>query len=436
MKYKIVLLICLWFMSAALFAQKTATLIYVDQYKDIAIKEMKRTGIPASITLAQGIVESNSGESSLAKSFNNHFGIKCKLDWKGATTFQDDDTKQECFRVYPDALSSFKDHSNFLKNRPNYASLFLLDPLDDSAWAYGLKKAGYATAPDYPKKLLKIIDDFELSQYNFSELNDEADTIATKAPTLMVPNKDSITKINPIANATILKRDSTSNFNTIDKKNNGNYNSDSSNSTPIDSTKNNHLNTIQSIDTFTLSNVKGINANSTTTGSIPTKMNSIQIDTSSMYSNTLKKDTAKTATSPIVVSTISPSTIHTKSYPAGIFKINQTPVIWAKAGNSFLQIATENKIPLYKIFIYNDLAEADLLEKDQLLFLAAKKKEGDKTFHITEAGETVYEISQKEGILLKYLKAYNPTITEPLKVGTQLLLTLPKEQKTKFVLKK
>ena len=180
MKFKFTILLLLPFFCTTLAAQKTATLIYVDQYKDIAIKEMKRTGIPASITLAQGIVESNSGESNLALNFNNHFGIKCKTDWKGETTYQDDDTKQECFRVYPNANASFIDHSNFIKTRPNYAPLFHLDPVDDSAWAIGLKKAGYATASDYANKLMKVIDDYELSQFNFPELNDENDTATSK----------------------------------------------------------------------------------------------------------------------------------------------------------------------------------------------------------------------------------------------------------------
>jgi len=184
-------------------AQSESTIVYIEQYKKIAVQEMKRTGIPASITLAQGIVESNSGESNLAKKFNNHFGIKCKSDWKGETTFQDDDTKQECFRVYPTAAASFKDHSDFLKNRPNYASLFTLDPVDDSAWAYGLKKAGYATASDYPRKLLKIIDDYELSQYNFPELdNDELDSPAIEKPLIKSP----VMKL--IADTSAIKKDS------------------------------------------------------------------------------------------------------------------------------------------------------------------------------------------------------------------------------------
>jgi flagellum-specific peptidoglycan hydrolase FlgJ len=177
MKQPILLILILCMTIQIGWAQNNPTTIaYISQYKAIAMKEMKRTGVPASITLAQAILESNSGESNLAKNHNNHFGIKCKSDWTGAKAYQDDDAKQECFRAYDAAEVSFKDHSNFLKNRPNYVDLFLLDPVDDTAWAYGLKKAGYATASDYPKKLLKIIDDYELAQYNFPELENEIET--------------------------------------------------------------------------------------------------------------------------------------------------------------------------------------------------------------------------------------------------------------------
>ena len=178
MKQPILLILVLCMIVQIGWTQNNATTIaYIAQFKSIAMKEMKRTGVPASITLAQAILESNSGESNLAKNHNNHFGIKCKSDWTGAKTYQDDDAKQECFRAYDAAEVSFKDHSNFLKNRPNYVDLFLLDPVDDTAWAYGLKKAGYATAADYPKKLLKIIDDYELAQYNFPELENEIEKL-------------------------------------------------------------------------------------------------------------------------------------------------------------------------------------------------------------------------------------------------------------------
>jgi flagellum-specific peptidoglycan hydrolase FlgJ len=195
---RIFYILVLFVLPFKLLAQGPAqvTLDYINMYKGIAIKEMKRTGVPASITLAQAIVESGSGESNLAKKANNHFGIKCKTEWTGEKIYQDDDERNECFRVYPNADSSFIDHSNFLKYRPYYASLFELDPVDDTAWAYGLKKAGYATEKDYPTTLLKVIDLYELSQYNFPELEEE-DSISTAKDTVVkvVTIKDTVEKI-------------------------------------------------------------------------------------------------------------------------------------------------------------------------------------------------------------------------------------------------
>lgn len=136
---------------------------YIQQYKDIAISEMNRVGIPASITIAQGIHESSFGTSYLAKNTNNHFGIKCKDTWTGKTFKYTDDAPNECFRVYDNVEDSYKDHSDFLKYRPYYQPLFKLDIYDYRAWAYGLKKAGYATNPKYAEILIKIIDDYQLN---------------------------------------------------------------------------------------------------------------------------------------------------------------------------------------------------------------------------------------------------------------------------------
>lgn len=153
------------------FAQKEKGFAYVETFKGIAIKEMQRSGVPAAITLAQGILESHFGESDLSRKSNNHFGIKCKLDWYGEKVYHDDDASQECFRKYPTVEDSYKDHSNFLKSREHYASLFLLNPTDYEAWAKGLKKAGYATERDYPEKLIKVINDYNLNQYSLVALN-------------------------------------------------------------------------------------------------------------------------------------------------------------------------------------------------------------------------------------------------------------------------
>lgn len=147
-------------------AQDMSIQQYIDTYKDLAIKEMKRMGVPASITLAQGILETENGNSDLVRKSNNHFGIKCKSSWSGGSVFHDDDERGECFRKYTTAEESYRDHSNFLRGSERYAFLFKLDPADYKGWAYGLKKAGYATNPKYPEILIKHIETYNLNQYS------------------------------------------------------------------------------------------------------------------------------------------------------------------------------------------------------------------------------------------------------------------------------
>lgn len=143
---------------------------YIDKYKELAITEMIRTGVPAAITLAQGILESGNGQSDLALRSNNHFGIKCKLDWTGDKVYHDDDEANECFRSYPTVEDSYRDHSDFLKNRPNYTFLFSIPPTDYAGWCKGLKKAGYATSPTYPKMLMDVIERNHLQDYTLLAL--------------------------------------------------------------------------------------------------------------------------------------------------------------------------------------------------------------------------------------------------------------------------
>ena len=144
---------------------KTPAESYIERYKNIAITEMNGSGIPASITLAQGILESGSGNSKLAKEANNHFGIKCATEWKGETILQDDDNKDDCFRVYKSPEESFRDHTEFLK-RKRYASLFELDKNDYRGWANGLKTAGYATNPRYAELLISLVERYDLSRFD------------------------------------------------------------------------------------------------------------------------------------------------------------------------------------------------------------------------------------------------------------------------------
>ncbi|MFZ2287093.1 MAG: glucosaminidase domain-containing protein [Bacteroidales bacterium] len=139
---------------------------YINKYSSLAVSEMKRTGIPASITLAQGMLESNYGRSALAVRGNNHFGIKCHSDWQGARIFHDDNRRGECFRAYASAEESYRDHSDFLVNGSRYRDLFSLSSTDYRGWAHGLKKAGYATDPNYAGLLIRKIDEYGLHDYD------------------------------------------------------------------------------------------------------------------------------------------------------------------------------------------------------------------------------------------------------------------------------
>lgn len=334
-----------------LHAQNIKTVAYIDQYKEVAIAEMIRSGVPASITLAQGVLESQSGESPLVKRSNNHFGIKCKPEWTGARTFHDDDEKGECFRVYDNPIASFKDHSDFLKTRAHYQFLFKLSPTDSEGWAQGLKKAGYATAPTYPQKLLKIIKDYNLDQYNtlaLARINNQTEPIVAvntiETPVTAIPEK--------------IKEE------------------------PQESKK--------------------------------------ESNESETYIPVAKKNKEET-----------PNKYGYLNFPEGLFTINQTGVLLAKAGTSLLAIANQYNISLSKLLLYNDLEEVDVLSEDQLIYIERKQKKGEQAFYIAKQGETLNDISQLTGVRLESLLQYNKwdksTLPTP---GTKVYLKSPIVSKT------
>ncbi len=178
------LLICLINKSFSQEPQNQAIINYIQTYQELAIKEMLRTGVPASITLAQGILETEAGQSDLVTRSNNHFGIKCKTSWTGEKVYHDDDARGECFRKYDAAEDSYRDHSDYLSSQPRYASLFKLDPLDYKGWATGLKKAGYATNPKYAQILIKYIETYNLDNYSLVALGRKAPESLTVAADL------------------------------------------------------------------------------------------------------------------------------------------------------------------------------------------------------------------------------------------------------------
>jgi hypothetical protein len=171
----IALLLGLW-TALPSFPQRNnaAYLSYIERYKDVAVAQMLHYRIPASITLAQGLLESGAGLSPLATQSNNHFGIKCGGTWTGPTTYKDDDAQGECFRKYKDPMESYEDHSLFLVNRQRYAPLFALSPKDYRGWAQGLKQAGYATNPAYAQNLINIIEQYNLDRFDDFALGQQA----------------------------------------------------------------------------------------------------------------------------------------------------------------------------------------------------------------------------------------------------------------------
>jgi LysM repeat protein len=176
------------FLSDIHLSGQTAALYqaYIEKYTDLAIREMHYSKIPASVTMAQALLESQFGTSELAVNANNHFGIKCQTGWSGETyTYQDDDDNT-CFRKYTSVEESYRDHSHFLMYRPRYAALFELDPYDYTAWAHGLKKAGYATNPNYAPMLLRIIEEYNLKLLDSMPLRMEA---VTASDTELIPVK-------------------------------------------------------------------------------------------------------------------------------------------------------------------------------------------------------------------------------------------------------
>ncbi|MFT4205339.1 MAG: glucosaminidase domain-containing protein [Chitinophagaceae bacterium] len=329
-------------------AQNTSVQDYIDQYKNIAISEMVRTGVPASITLAQGILESGCGNSKLAKYSNNHFGIKCKKEWQGESVYQDDDTRNECFRVYRTAEDSYRDHSDFLKNRPYYAALFELDPTDYKAWAKGLKKAGYATERDYPQNLIRLVEKYNLEQYS-----DEALARIGRGEK---PSDD-------IAANT--QSDDHTLHATAEPKSDDNQSLALFDDTPKQSP------------------------------TTPEKTNS----------NELVKNENTTSHTTVTPNT---GTLQANAYPTGVFKINNTKVIYLTKGNSLFALASNQGMSYNRLLDYNELeAGTDILRTDRLVYLKKKPKKGEREVHLVVSGESLDEIAQKEGVQLNSIAEYN-----------------------------
>lgn len=210
---KIKLLIISLFIGLSAYAQhnqKSPQEIYIEQFATLAVEEMYRSGVPASITLAQGLLESRYGLSELAVKGNNHFGIKCHNNWNGKKIYYDDDAKGECFRKYHSPEQSYRDHSDFLRYRDRYKFLFDYNTTDYKSWANGLKKAGYATDPSYASKLIRIIEDYRLYEYDdkpasFAKSDrksrKESKRVTVKVPEVLPPSPTEIEQTEALTEA-------------------------------------------------------------------------------------------------------------------------------------------------------------------------------------------------------------------------------------------
>lgn len=315
MRVKPIYSLLLVFVMAKASGQKPDDIInYISTYKEIAMQEMQRTGVPAAIKLAQGIHETQAGTSDLVRKSNNHFGIKCKETWTGNRVYHDDDARGECFRSYEKPEQSYRDHSDFLKNSARYSFLFQLDPTDYKAWAMGLKKAGYATNYQYSQILIRIIEDYNLEQY-----------------TLIAMGKL------PLQDETAV------------------------------------------------------------TGSGNTS--SVVIQAVSPSRGTVSENNRE-------LPETKPARVQ-PDYPSGEFAINNTRVVFVKAGTAILTVAELYNIPFARLLDFNDLAGGDVLKDDQLVFLQRKRRLGEGEFHVVQAGESIYDICQSEGIRMENLLSNN-----------------------------
>lgn len=326
----------------SVYAQRMSIQEYIDTYKQLAMEEMVRTGVPAAIKLAQGIIETEAGNSPLVQKSNNHFGIKCKENWTGEKVSHDDDARGECFRKYPTPQDSYRDHSDFLRTRKHYHFLFDLDPTDYKAWAHGLKKAGYATNPQYPQMLIRYIEQYQLNDFSLQ-----------------------------VAGKKILVQD-----------------------TSIITTK------------------------SEASPAIEAKKPDTNLQTKQMQStpasNAVEKVQTETKRTPARQS---------KVYPEGVFRINDTKVIYAKEGTSLLALATQYNLPLHQLLDFNDMNDVDLLPYDQLIYLQRKRRTGSSDLHIVKQGESLHDIAQEEGIRMDALLEYNYLLaTQQPAVGERLYL--------------
>lgn len=340
----------LFFTVSVAFAQDREV-EYIQKHALLAVEEMGKYKIPASITLAQGILETGGGQSRLAEQANNHFGIKCKKEWTGETITHDDDAPGECFRKYNSVRESYEDHSKFLAERPYYKNLFKLNPTDYKAWAHGLKKAGYATNPRYAYILISKIEKHHLQDFDKIQPNDVYDKV--------------------VALYGDVSRDVVDPQGTYAPKEEILIAEESTPTSPQDEKVTVVVTDGQ--DTRAVRDVKK--------SGLPTSIRK-------------KESTSKP------IKKVSPKE-RILRHPNG------KPYIVVEKGETLKSISNTYDISIRRLMRFNDLEDANKLIAGQYLFLKRKRNKGQSRFYTVKPGDTMYLIAQKTGIKLKKLYCRN-----------------------------
>ena len=346
---------------------------YVDRYAAIAVTEMYRSGVPASITLSQGLLESRYGLSALAAEGHNHFGIKCHNDWKGKTMAVDDDAKGECFRVYDADIDSFHDHSDFLRYRDRYKFLFDFPVTDYKAWANGLKKAGYATDPAYPAKLIKLIEDYDLGRFDKAKPADfepggKYADLGAAAPASAAPDNDK-----PLDDRALFPKQAKPETKPAAKETRAEKKARTKAEREARRAAKQHQKPTEALPE-----------------ALPESPNALE-EAEVAQEQELREE------------------FH---FQMGrkIYKQNGVPFLYAMEGEDYRTIAEENNIILRQLLRYNDLAAEETLLPGTVVYLQAKKnqtRKGLDKYIVERDGESLRDICQRFGVKQKSIQKLN-----------------------------
>ena len=362
---------------------------YVNRYASLAVTEMYRSGVPASITLSQGLLESRYGLSALAAEGHNHFGIKCHNDWKGKTMAVDDDAKGECFRVYDADIESFRDHSDFLRYRDRYKFLFDFPVTDYKAWANGLKKAGYATDPAYPAKLIKLIEDYDLSRFDKAKPADfepggKYADLGAEAPSASVSDKDK-----PLDDRALFPKQTKPETKPAAKETRAEKKARTKAERAARKAAKQHQKPAKAIPE-----------------ALPESPNALE-EAEVAQEKELREE------------------FH---FQMGrkIYKQNGVPFLYAMEGEDYRTIAEENNIIYKQLLRYNDLGAEERLLPGTVVYLQAKKnqtRKGLDKYIVERDGESLRDICQRFGVKQKSIQKLNGFApSHSLREGDTILL--------------